>query len=346
MLHVGMDLSRRRIDVCVLDERGDLVEQAVAAPDADGLRVLADRYRGDDIRAVVESMTGARFVHDTLEGYGWEVEMADAARVKALAPLTAKTDRIDARVLAELSYRDLIPAIWLPPPKIRGMRELGRFRLHLVKHRVGLKNRIHSTLITWGLSVPVSDLFGVAGRHHLEELDLPDAWKTTTTATLEVIDHLTTQIAACETTLRQAALDHPDVELLQTAPGIGPILGYVIATEIGDIERFATPTKLVGYTGLCPRVMQSGNTDRRGPLTLHGPRWLRWAYIEAAVRASQHPTYQDRHQRTRRRLGPQRGPKVARVDTARRLATATWWMLTKHEPFAPASPPLSTSGEY
>ena len=84
---------------------------------------------------VIESMTGARFVHDTLESLGWAVEIADAAKVKGLAPLAAKTDRIDARVLALLSQRDLVPAIWLPDPRVREERELARFRLHLVKHR-------------------------------------------------------------------------------------------------------------------------------------------------------------------------------------------------------------------
>ena len=95
-------------------------------------------------------MTGARFVHDTLERYGWEVEIADAQKVKGLAPLAVKTDRIDARVLAVLSQRDLVPAIWLPDPGVRGERELARFRLHLVKHRSQLKNRIHSALIASG----------------------------------------------------------------------------------------------------------------------------------------------------------------------------------------------------
>ena len=65
---------------------------------------------------MIEAMNGARFVHDHLELLGWEVEIADAAKVKGLAPLACKTDRIDAWVLAELSRRDLVPAIWLPTP--------------------------------------------------------------------------------------------------------------------------------------------------------------------------------------------------------------------------------------
>lgn len=337
MLHVGMDLSRRRVDVCVLDEAGGGVWVGEVPPDADGLRHLARAWEGE-VRGVVESMTGARFVHDTLEDAGWVVEVADAQRVKALAPLCVKTDRIDARVLAELSRRDLIPAIWLPPPEVRAMRELARFRLHLVKHRTGLKNRIHSTLISYGLRVVESDLFGVAGRQALSRLDLPDMWRRTVTATLEVIEHLDEQVDRCDHTLRQAARQHPQVALLQTLPGVGPVLGYTIASEIGDIGRFPTAKQLVGYTGLCPRVHQSGENDWRGPLSKHGPRWLRWAYIEAATRATRHPAYQAHHHQLRQRLGPQRGPIVARVDTARRLATATWWMLTRQQPFQPASP--------
>ena len=99
--------------------------------DADGLRGLARRVGGQPVRAVIESMTGARFVQDTHEEAGWEVLVADAQKVKGLAPLACKTDRIDARVLAELSWRDLVPAIWLPDPSVRRERELARFRLWL-----------------------------------------------------------------------------------------------------------------------------------------------------------------------------------------------------------------------
>ena len=109
-------------------------------------------------------MTGARIVHDTLEACGWWVEIADAQKVKGLAPLACKTDKIDSKVLAVLSHRDLVPAIWLPDPSVREERELARFRLHLVKHKSALKNRIHSTLINFGKPCPVTDLFGVEGR--------------------------------------------------------------------------------------------------------------------------------------------------------------------------------------
>jgi transposase len=114
------------------------------------------------------------------------------------------------------------------------------------------------------------------------------------------------------------------------------VLGYTIAAEIGDITRFASPRKLAGYTGLCPKVHQSGKIDRRGPLAKNGPRYLRWALLEAATNAVKHPAYRDRYHATKQRLGRQRGAKVAQIDIARRLTEAIWHMLTRKQPFAPA----------
>jgi len=337
MLYAGLDLSRKRLDFHLLDESGESVDVDAAPPDADGLRTLAARIGRFEqpIRAAIESMNGARFVHDQLERYGWEVEIADALKVKGLAPLACKTDRIDAWVLAELSRRDLVPAIWLPDPQVRAERERARFRLHLVRHRSSLKQRVHAVLLAHGKPCPVSDLFGVSGRALLGRLALPEPWAATVATSLRLIDELDREISACERELRQLGADHRYVPLLLTIPGIGWVLAYTIAAELGEIGRFSSPTKLAGYTGLCPRVYQSGESDRRGPLAKQGPKYLRWALVEAAVHASTHPVYRERYQRTKTRLGKQRGARVAQVDLARKLAEAIWHMLTR-QPFAPA----------
>ena len=98
MLHVGLDLSRTRVDVHAMDESGTSVLVTRAAPDAGGLASLVDRLGGfgQPVTAVIESMNGARFVHDQLELRGWTVEIADAVKAKGFAPLACKTDKIDA----------------------------------------------------------------------------------------------------------------------------------------------------------------------------------------------------------------------------------------------------------
>ena len=234
MLHAGLDLSRRKLDVCLLDEGGNHLDQLVCAPDGEALKTFAgrvDELYGGPVSAVIESMTGARFVHDTLECCGWHVEIADAQKVKGLAPLACKTDRIDSMVLATLSQRDLVPSIWLPDPRVREERELARFRLHLVKHKSMLKNRIHSSLISFGKPCPVTDLFGVEGRKLLEVMAIPEPWRGNITASVELIDHLERQIDQTNKRLKSDHADHPYIPLLMSAPGIGWVLAFTIAAR-------------------------------------------------------------------------------------------------------------------
>jgi hypothetical protein len=98
--------------------------------------------------------------------------------VKGLAPLACKTDRIDAWVLAELSRRDLVPAIWLPEFGLRQERERARWRLFLVRKRSSLKHRVHARLLAFGHACPVSELFGAGGRELLERLEFPEPWRS------------------------------------------------------------------------------------------------------------------------------------------------------------------------
>jgi transposase len=342
MLYVGLDLSRKRLDWLALDREGQRVAIGAVPPDRDGLHRLVERL-GDEVLAVIESMTGARFVHDRLEQAGWEVRIANAAKVKGLAPLACKTDTIDCWVLAELARLDLVPEVWLPDPTVSAERERARFRLHLVKHRSALKNRVHSILFQHGLPSPGSDLFGAGGRRLLERLQLPEPWASTLSASLALIDRLDEQIQGCERELRSLGADHAYVPLLLSCPGIGWVLAFTIAAEIGDINRFPTPRKLVGYTGLTPKVEQSGERDRRGPLRKNGPDHLHWALIEAAHTAGRHPHHRPIVERMRARHGPKRGSKIAAIEIARRQTEAIWHMLSSNRPFAPAgaTPPLA-----
>ena len=159
-------------------------------------------------------------------------------------------------------------------------------------------------------------------------------------AAVALIDDLDRRIDGIERELRALGADHRYVPLLVTVPGISWVLGYTIAAEIGDIHRFATPKKLIGYSGLYPRVYQSGESDRRGALAKHGPRYLRWALMVAATNAAKHPLYRTRYQHTKQRRGRQRGAKDAQIQLARTLTEAIWHMLTRNEKFAPAGAPF------
>src|SRR4029453_18088043 len=117
---------------------------------------------------------------------------------------------------------------------------------------------------------------------------MPEPGAGTIAASLHLIDELDREIDACERELRRLGADHRYVPLLLSVPGIGWVLAYTIAAEIGDITRFPSPTKLAGYTGLCPRVYQSGESDRRGPLAKQGPKYPRWGLGEGAAPRRHH----------------------------------------------------------
>ena len=345
MLYAGLDLSRKRLDFHLLDGEGATVEVGAAPPDADGLLGLTrrlDRHR-EPIRAAIESMNGARFVHGRLELQGWQVEIADAQKVKGLAPLACKTDRIDAWVLAELSRRDLVPAIWLPDPLVRAERERARWRFapgappleleaaraRRLAHARQALSGLRSVRRTWPSAAHPARVAGaVAGQHRSK----PPSDR---------------RARPRDRRLRARAAPPRRRPSLRAALADGPGIGWVLPTQSpprsATSAAFPSPRKLAGYTGLCPRVYQSGERDLRGPLAKQGPKYLRWALVEAATHACTATVYRDRYQQTKARIGKQRGAKVAQVDLARRLAEAIWHMLTREQPFAPkgATDPLA-----
>jgi transposase len=235
---------------------------------------------GPDVRACVEMMSGAVWVRDRLQAAGWQVEVADARKVKGLAPLACKTDKVDARVLAELCRRDLVPAVWLPSLDDRALRERLKRRMHLVRMRTMARNRIHGVLTQWGLKLPVARVRQPDGLALLEARGVPEVWRRSVAQALAVIDWLDERLAPLERELRPLVRADPRVALLQTIPGVGPLLGLTMACEIGDIALFPSARKLVGYAGLAPKVKQSGQSARTGPLSPRraprrcgGPRW-------------------------------------------------------------------------
>ena len=132
MNYVGIDWAYGRAAWCARSESGAIDGEGLIAADEDGLARLALKL-GPEVRGCVEMMSGAIWVKDQLERAGWSVEVAHARKVRDIAPLACKTDKVDARVLAELCRRDLVPAVWVASQADRAIRERLRRRAHLVK---------------------------------------------------------------------------------------------------------------------------------------------------------------------------------------------------------------------
>src|SRR3954466_1043821 len=192
-------------------------------------------------------MSGAIWVRDELAGAGWRVQIAHARKVRDVAPLACKTDKVDARVLAELARRDLVPELWVPPLQDRELRERLRRRTHLVRMRASAMNRIFGLQTQWGLRLSLRRLRAPDAMTVLERQGMPAVWRRSIAEALDVIDLLDARITPIDHELRPLARADARVILLNTIPGIGELLGLTLASEIGDVARFGSPRKLIGY---------------------------------------------------------------------------------------------------
>jgi transposase len=333
MQYLGIDWGTRRANWCALDENGTLREGAIPA-EQDGLSRLALTLGAGDVHGCIEMMSGAVWVRDQLALVGWDIRLADARKVKAIAPLACKTDRVDARVLADLVRRDLIPEVWVPSVEERANRERLRRRSHLVKLRTSSINRTFGLLTQWGLRRNLTALRKSGAIAELAELGVPATWRQSIQTLLGVIDDLDAQLAPLEQELRPHARQDPRVQLLMTIPGVAELLGLTLASEIGDVERFPSARQLVGYSGLTPTVKQSGQSSRIGRISKAGPNTLRWAAVEAAQQAWRpsnpwHRLYTD----TKTRHGKANPAKAA---VARKILIAAWHVLARQQPFKPS----------
>ena len=340
MKYVGIDWAYRKAQWCALSPGGQIASEGQIPADRDGLARLVLEL-GDEVKACLEMMSGALWVRDQLVDCGWQVEVADARKVKTVAPLAAKTDKVDARLLAELSRRELVPALWLPSLDERALRERLRRRMHLVRLRTSAKARIAGLQTQWGVRVSLQRLRRADGMALLERAGVPEVWRRSVSECLSVIEFLDARIAPLDAELRPLAHADPRAVLLDTIPGVAELLALTIAVEIGEVSRFSSPARLVSYGRLAPRVHQSGQArPHSGPLSKSGSRLLAWAAVEAAQQAwretnPRHDLYAD----VARRSGNKNSAKAA---VARKILIAAWYMLSRNQPFKPA--PRCTRG--
>ena len=333
---VGIDWATRRARWCAVTAAGAVIDEGWTPADEDGLGLLIARL-GSEALACIEMMSGASWVRDRLQAGGWIVQIADARKAKAVGSLAAKTDKLDARVLAELARRDLVPQVYVPTFADRELKErLGR-RMHMVRLRTSAMNRAHGVLSQFGVTLAFRRLRQSDRDQLLAELGVPEVWRRSIAEAVAIVSELDQRLIPLEAELRPLARADPRVGLLVTVPGIGDLLGLTIASEVGDISRFASARKLVGYSGLTPRVYQSGQKSRTGKLSKAGSTMLRWAAIEAAQQAWRpnnpwHQLYLD----VKERCGGKGNPAKAAV--ARKVLIASWHVLALKQPFTPSRP--------
>lgn len=244
---------------------------------------------------------------------------------RAIAEAKVKTDKVDARILAQLLAADVLPGTWLPDERIRMLRRLSAHRAQSVRGRIRVKNQVQAVLHRNMLPrPPVTDLFGTRGRAWLEHQTLPADERQTVGALLRQLDFYGAELAEVERRLAAEALDDPVVRRLMTIPGVDAMIAVTVLAAVGDFHRFGSADKLVSYLGLNPRVRQSGGTPaHHGRITKAGCGKIRGMLVQAAFAALRSPgPLRALHQR----IAARRGMQIAIVAVARRPPSSpgTW----------------------
>jgi transposase len=327
--YIGLDVHKEYLVAAAVDQRQNLLmpPQRVSYSDlADWLRL--ELQPTDAV--VLEACSNAWTLYDQLEPHVAQVTVAHAAHVKLIASSLIKTDKRDALALARLLAADLIPPVWVPPEHVRELRALVHHRRKLVERRSAAKSQLRALLNRQHI-VPPTDYVDVQ-KHRVwwDSLPLSDTDQFIARQLLALLDHLVVALEDVERQLAQFSVsDHwcAQVASLLQIPGIAMLSAMTILGAIGDITRFPTAKKLVGYSGLSPRVYSSGQKNRGGRITKAGRKELRTALIEAAWTAVQHDPF---WKRRFEELAERRGRGRAIVAIARKMLVVVWHLLT-HE---------------
>jgi transposase len=324
------------------------------------LLAMSDRLRCLGVTRVVMEATSDYWkpIFYVLEAQGFETWLVNARDVKHL-PGRPKTDKLDAVWLCKVAERQMLRPSFVPPPEIRILRDLTRYRVDLVEARTAEKSRVEKLLedACIKLSVVASDIFGVSGRAMMAALiagernpkvlaqlartslrgkiaaleeaftgRFTDHHAFLLTRMLARVDGISADIAELDRKIEEEIAPFVDaIERLDEIPGIGPTAAYAIISEIGlDMSRFPTAGHLASWARFAPKAKESAGKKKGRNSTGHGNRYLARVLGEAAVTAGRTDTFLGERYR---RIARRRGKKRAIVAVGRSILVIVWHLL-------------------
>jgi transposase len=294
----------------------------------------------------IEATANWYWITDEIEQAGCVPQLVHPRKAKLMMGQINKTDRLDTHGMNVLQRNGTLPTVWVPPGRLRELRELTRTRVVLVAQRTRWKNRITATLAKWGLPASeYSDPYGKKARQELQQhlQRLPEETRWATEQMLLQLDGLSEQIRQFEKRLEQLVEVTPEMQWLETLPGVGVILAATMVLEIGEIGRFLSAERLASYSGTVPRVHASGDRVRYGRTRPDVNRYLKWAFAEAAnSTVVNHRRFPERHvSQLYARLRARKGHAKAVGAVARHLAEAAFHVWSRQQAYRD---PTSTAG--
>lgn len=335
MRTLALDVHARFAEVAV-NEDGEL--RRIGRIATKDLPAFAGSLSPED-HVVLESTSISWAIVDLIAKHAGRVTISNPMQTKAIAQAKVKTDKVDAKVLAQLGAADFLAEVWVPDRETRALRRRCAHRQALVRERTAHRVRVHAILQRNLVELAVTDVFGKKGRLLLDAVSLPEHEREQVDSALRLHDAIQGEIDEVERRLAREALANDEVRRLMTIPGVGSMTALGLVGVIGEVGRFPSHRHLVGYLGLDPKVRQSGEREARtGHISRQGQAHARALLCEAANAAVRVP---GPLRAFFGRLRARRGFGVALVATARKLAVIAWHMLSSGEDYRYGAPTLT-----
>ena len=326
----GIDLHSNNSVVVVSDEADRVVYRRRLPNELGKILEALEPHREELAGVAVESTYNWYWLVDGLQAAGYAVQLAHTAAMKRYEGLKHSGDDTDAAQLAHLLRLGILPSGYIYPVAERGLRDLGRRRLQLVRHRTMHVLAVENVQARQTGARMTGDRVKRLSAQELQALGLPEDVTLGLQANVAMIGALNEEIAKIEKHLAQRLWPRPEYTLLNTAPGIGRILAPIILLETGSIERFAAVGNYASYARCVDSVRLSNGKKKGEGNVRNGNKYLAWAFIEAANMARRWcPEARRFHDRKRAKTNA----IVATKALAHKLARACYHMLRTGEPF-------------
>ena len=339
MKNIGIDISKRKCVVCVMDGKGKVLEEASYDNTLESAKKFArgmkkEYGRKGPCRAACESTANMWLkTFEAFEESGIPIKLANTYKMKIISDTDVKTDPIDARKIANALRVGIIPECYVAPSDLRDVRELLRYRISMVQARTALINYTYGLLDKYDVTLDASTMYSKKAIRLLLQMNLerPNDNMILQNCARRIA-HATEEISSIEEEIDRQAAVNGDAKLLMSMTGIEAFAAMLLVSEIGDISRFKTADRLVSWTGMCPRVYQSGNVTHHGRMKKASNRRVNWIMIQAANVAVRHD---DRlklfYQKAKTRHGGNH--PIAITHVANKMVRIIWKMLTAKEPY-------------
>lgn len=329
MYYVGADLHKEQTWFYVMDHNGAKIDSKSISNSLDSLKSYFMEIP-TPFTLAVEATYNWYFFVDLAEQFAKKVFLANSYELKAFAKRHKKTDKIDARLIADILRKGFLPAVFIPDQATRSLKELLHYRINLVRDRsrniFRLKNTLDKlgadysgnfTTEKWLRAIPI-DSFAPRYRHIISGY-------------IEQIIRLNQELSRIKTYLRDELFEDKEIQNLITIDGLDYFSAALIKSEIVDINRFASFNRLCAYAGLAPKVSQSGDkAAHHGALMTNRRKNLQWILLEVVfhfIKAS--VERQTRYEELKER----KGANTAKVIMARQMLKIIYHVLKEQRPY-------------